>query len=102
MSLSTRLTVAMVMLVLLTVAAVGLLTYRSVEATILPGELERVDAHARGLSAELRAYVRGARADVAAFRAAVALGGLMRANLAGGSDPQGGRTAAQWRDGLAS
>jgi PAS domain S-box-containing protein len=101
MSLSTRLAAAMVFLVLLTVAAVGALTYYSIEASVLPGELDRVESHARAVSAELRAYARGARADITAFRAAVALDGLMRAHLAGGVDPQGGRTEAQWRDGLA-
>jgi len=101
MSLSTRLAAAMVMLVLLTVAAVGVLTYRSVETTVLPGELDRVEAHARTLSTELEAYARGARADIVAFRAAVALEGLIRARVAGGVDPVTGRSEAQWRDGLA-
>jgi PAS domain S-box-containing protein len=102
MSLSIRLTAAMVVLVLLTAAAVGILTYRSVETSLLPGELERVDAHARSLSAELQAYVRNGRADVAAFRSAVALDGMIRAHLAGGTDAHEGRTEAQWRDGLAT
>jgi PAS domain S-box-containing protein len=102
MSLSIRLTAAMVVLVLLTAAAVGVLTYRSVETSLLPGELERVEAHARSLSAELQAYVRNGRADVAAFRSAVALDGLIRARLAGGTDAREGRTEAQWRDGLAN
>ncbi|HLH93184.1 MAG TPA: PAS domain S-box protein [Xanthobacteraceae bacterium] len=101
MSLSTRLAAAIVILVLLTVATVGVLTYRTVEATVLPGELDRVDAHARALSIELRAYARGARADITAFRSAVALEGLIRAAVAGGIDPRDGRSEAQWRDGLA-
>ena len=102
MRLSTRLAVAMVMLVLLTAAAVGVLTYRTVETTILPGELGRVDSHARALAAELQAYVRGARADVLSFRAAVALDGIVRAHLAGGVDPRDGHTETQWRDGFAA
>src|SRR5580704_11296330 len=101
MSLSTRLAAAMVVLVLLTVAAVGVLIYRGVETSVLPGELDRVEAHARALSTELQAYARSARADITAFRAAVALDGLIRAHLAGGVDPHDGRTEAQWRDGLA-
>ena len=101
MSLSTRLAGAIVILVLVTVAAVGFLTYRAVEATVLPGELDRVDAHARALSTELRAYARGARADITAFRSDVALQGLIRAAVAGGVDPSTGRTEAQWRDGAA-
>src|ERR1700742_2662874 len=101
MSLSTRLGAAMVLLVLLTVAVAGVLTYRGIEASVLPGELERVETHARAVSAELRGYARSSRADITAFRSAVALQGLIRAHLAGGVDPQGNRTEAQWRDGLA-
>src|SRR5580658_6261444 len=100
MSLSTRLAAAMVVLVLLTVAAVGVLTYRSLETTVMPGELDRVEAHARALSTELQAYARAARADIVAFRASVALEGLIRAHVAGGVDPRDGRSEAQWRDGL--
>src|ERR1700722_4928529 len=101
MNLSTRLAAAMVVLVLLTVAAVGVLTYRGVETAVLPGEIDRVGAHARALSTELQAYARGARADIVAFRAAVALAGLIRAHVAGGVDPGDGRREAQWRDDLA-
>ncbi len=102
MRLSTRLTLAMVALVLLTAAAIGFLTYRSVETVILPGELERVDKDARTLARELESYLRRARADIVGFRAAVALGGLVRADLAGGVDPRDGTPAARWRDGLAA
>ena len=92
----------MVLLVLLTVAAAGVLTYRSIERAILPGELDRVDSSAHALSAQLTSYVGGARADVLTFRAAATLNGMMRASLAGGVDPADGRTEAQWRDGLAA
>ena len=102
MSLSTRLISAMVVLVLLTAAAAGVFTYRSVESTILPSELDRVQTRASILASDLQAYVRGARADIAAFRAAVALEGLMHARLAGGTDPRSGRSEAEWRDGLAN
>jgi PAS domain S-box-containing protein len=101
MSLSTRLTAAMVILVLLTVAAVGALTYRAIETRLLPGELDRVEAHAKTLADELGDYVGGARADVETLRSAVALDGLIRAHAAGGTDTRDGRTEAQWRDWLA-
>ena len=39
MSLSTRLTTAMVLLVVLTASAVGYLSYRNIEAAFLPAEL---------------------------------------------------------------
>jgi PAS domain S-box-containing protein len=92
----------MVAIVLLTVAAVGILTYSSVATAILPGELNRVETHAWFLSAQLESYVRGARADVLVFRSAVALDGIIRASLAGGTDPRDGTSEAQWRDRLAS
>ncbi|HEY2137305.1 MAG TPA: PAS domain S-box protein [Xanthobacteraceae bacterium] len=102
MNLSTRLTVAMVALVLLTAGAIGLLTYRTVETTILPGELDRIATHARFVAAELQSTTGGARADVVGFRAAVALAGIVRANLAGGTDPRDGTSEARWRKELAA
>jgi PAS domain S-box-containing protein len=101
MRLSTRLALAMVTLVLLTVAAVGLLTYRSMETAILPGELDRVETHADALASELEAYVESARADVLTFRAATSVDGIVQASRAGGVDPRDGRPETYWRDRLA-
>jgi hypothetical protein len=102
MRLSTRLTVAMVALVLLTAAAVGYLTERNIEAIALPRGLERIDSRARVLAAELEAGFRGARADVVGFGSAVAAEGIVRSRLAGGIDPIGGTTEAVWRTRMAS
>jgi PAS domain S-box-containing protein len=85
MQLSSRLTAAMVGLVLLVAVAVGALTYRSVETALLPGAFDDVAMHVRLVAAELKAHVRNARADAAAFRA----GGNVRAIVgasAGGLD----------------
>ncbi len=102
MRLSTRLTIATVALVLVSVATVGVVTYRNVETTILAAESDRVGQHVRLLAAELETRVRNARADAVAFRSAVALAGIIRANLAGGVDPIDGTTEAQWRERFAS
>jgi PAS domain S-box-containing protein len=102
MTLSTRLTVAMVALVLLTAAAVGYLTYRNVEAFALPRGLDRIDTRTRILAAELEAGVRAARADVVGFASAVAVEGIIRSRLAGGIDPIGGTSEAVWRARMAS
>jgi PAS domain S-box-containing protein len=67
MKLSTRLTVAMVALVLFTAGATGILIYRNVLGVALPRSLERLGAHVQLLATELEAVVRGARADVLAF-----------------------------------
>lgn len=101
MSLFIRLVIAMVALVLLTAASVGVLAYRNLEEAILPRALERIETHTRLLASELESYVRSARADVLGFRSAVALEGIMRAQLAGGIDPLGGTTEAAWRERMA-
>src|SRR5262245_45825588 len=64
MRLSTRLTVAMVVLVVLTAAAVELMINRSIEERALPHELDVIRTHARLLATELDGSVRGARTDV--------------------------------------
>src|SRR5262249_53706179 len=66
MKLSTRLTLAMVALVLFTTAATGILGYRNLLSVALPRSLERLGGHVQLLPTELEAVVRGARADVLA------------------------------------
>jgi PAS domain S-box-containing protein len=65
--LSTRLTMAMVALVLFAIAVTGILTYRNLLDVAVPRSLERLDGHVQLLAAELQAVVRAARADVLAF-----------------------------------
>ena len=67
MKLSTRLTMAMVALVLFAIGVTGILTYRNLLDVAVPRSLERLDAHVQLLAAELQAVVRAARADVLAF-----------------------------------
>jgi hypothetical protein len=73
MGLSSRLTIAMVALVLLTATAIGALTYRNVMAIALPRGLDRIDTHARVVATVLEASIRAARADVIGFHAASAI-----------------------------
>jgi PAS domain S-box-containing protein len=82
MKLSTRLTVAMVALVLLTAAAIGALNYRNVTAAALPRALDRIETHVQLIAAELEASVRGTRADVTTQGRAV--DGVVSANIPGG------------------
>ncbi len=103
MTLTTRLAIAMVLLVAIAVSAVGWLSYRSLEQALLPRVLDRIETHSRLVAADLESYVRGARGDIASFRAAAAVNGLMRARLAGGIDPIDGvsektmaRAARKW------
>jgi PAS domain S-box-containing protein len=97
MRLSTRLTIAMVTLVLLATIAVGVLTYRNIALFALPRALDRIDTHAELLASELAASVRGARADVLGFRAAVAVNDIMTAALARDTDPAAAATEGELR-----
>src|SRR5262249_34282951 len=67
MKLSTRLTIAMVALVLVTFGVTGALTYRNLLSIAVPRSLERLGGHGQLLATELGAVVRGARADVLGF-----------------------------------
>jgi PAS domain S-box-containing protein len=97
MRLSTRLTVAMVALVLLATTAVGVLSYRNISAFVLPQAFDRLAAHADLLGTELAASVRGARADVVGFRSSVAVADIMTAHLNRGTDPAAAAAEADLR-----
>src|SRR5262245_36572588 len=102
MKLSSRLTLAMVGLVVVTAVAVGWVTYRNLEAVVLPRALERVENRVRLLASQLAGYVRSARADIPGFQSAVALQGIVRARLAGGIDPIDGTSEQAWRRRMAA
>ena len=102
MKLSTRMTLAMVALALLTAVAVGGLTYRNLKAVMLPRAFTRSQLDLQLLTTELSSYAGGARQDITGFRTAVALKGIVRAHLAGGIDPVDGTTEAVWRQRMAS
>jgi PAS domain S-box-containing protein len=101
MKLSARIMTAMLALVLLTSSAVGLLTYRNLEAAILPTEFDRLESHTQTLTAELSSYVDRARADVLMMANTPAVAGIIRARAAGGIDPRDGSSDAVWRERLA-
>jgi PAS domain S-box-containing protein len=98
MTLATRLAIAMVLLVAIAVSAVGWLSYRSLEQALLPRILDRIETHSRLVASDLESYVAGARGDIAGFRSAAALNGLMRAHLAGGIDRTDGVSESTWRE----
>jgi PAS domain S-box-containing protein len=102
MTLTTRLAIAMILLVAIAVSAVGWLSYRSLEQAILPRVLDRIETHSKLVASDLQSHVRGARGDVAGFRSAVALNGLIRAHQAGGIDPVDGLSETTWRERIAT
>jgi PAS domain S-box-containing protein len=101
MTLTTRLAIAMIALVAVAVSTVGWLSYRSVEQTIPPRVLDRTETHSRLVASDLQSYVSGARGDIASFRSAAALNGLIRARLAGGIDPIDGLSEETWHGRMA-
>jgi PAS domain S-box-containing protein len=102
MTLTTRLAVAMILLVAIAVFAVGWLGYRSLERALLPRALDRIEAHSRLMATELESYVGGARNDLASYRAAPSLATLIRTTIAGGVDPREGLSAQSWRERVAA
>jgi PAS domain S-box-containing protein len=99
MKLSTRLTVAMVSLVLLTAATVGFLIDRNIEGRAVPRALDRLDTHSQLLAFELEASVRPAVSDVQTQGHVV--NELIRARLHDDGQ-QDDRSELQWRERLAS
>jgi PAS domain S-box-containing protein len=81
MKLSTRMAFAMVALVLLTTAVLGLLTYRNIVTLVLPRALDRMETHARLTAMVLEASLRGARADAIGLQTAIGVHDLMLGHL---------------------
>ncbi|MHC2623790.1 PAS domain S-box-containing protein [Bradyrhizobium huanghuaihaiense] len=102
MTLATRLAIAMILLVAVTVAAVGWLGYRNTTQAVIPRVLERVEAQSRLLATNLESYVAGARGDLTGYRSAAAINGLIRAHLGGGIDASDGVSEQTWRDRIAA
>ena len=102
MTLTTRLAIAMIALVAIAVSAVGWLSYRSLEQALLQRARDRIETHSRQVATDLEYYAASATGDVAGFRSAVALQGLVRARRAGGIDPVDGVSYQIWRDRIAS
>ena len=100
MTLATRLAIAMVLLVAIAVSAVGWLSYRSLEQTLLPRVLDRIETHSRLVAADLQSHVLGARSDVVTFRFHAAVNGMVLAHFNGGIDPVDHVSESAWRERL--
>lgn len=55
MRLTTRLAIAMILLVAIAVTAVGWLSYRNLEQALLPRLVDRIETHSRLVAAKLEA-----------------------------------------------
>ena len=100
MTLTTRLAIAMILLVAIAVSAVGWLSYRSLEQALLPGVLDRIETHSKLVAADLQSYVLGTRADVSTFSAHAAAHGIVAAHFNGGIDPVDHMSEQAWRERL--
>jgi signal transduction histidine kinase/ActR/RegA family two-component response regulator/HAMP domain-containing protein len=101
MSLSTRLTIAIVALVVVTAGTVGFLSYRNVAAVAIPRNLVRLDAQARALAVDLANIAGNAHADLKGFRHVVALEEIVALSRDPSNQRAGGPTLAEWRARLA-
>ena len=90
----------MIALVAIAISAVGWLSYRNVERTVLPRVLDRIEAQSRLAANEIESHVQAGRGDIAAFQDLAAVTGLVRARLNGGIDPVDHTTEAAWRERL--
>ncbi|WFU72955.1 PAS domain S-box protein [Bradyrhizobium sp. CB2312] len=102
MTLATRLAITMILLVAVTVAAVGWLGYRNITQAVIPRVLERVEAQSRLLATNLESYVSGVRGDLIGYRSAAAINGLIRAHIGGGTDAFDGVSEQIWRERIAT
>ena len=101
MRLSTRLAIAMVGLVLFTALAVVVLSYRNLEAEIVPRALEVIEGRTRLLADKFAEHTQRAIDDLPGLRATAALSGILRARASGGVDPVDGVTEETWRQRVA-
>src|SRR3954447_16489779 len=102
MTLATRLAIAMILLVAVTVAAVGWLGYRNITQAVIPRVLERIEAQSDLLATHLESYVAGAGGDLLGYRSAAAINGLIRAHVGGGIDAVDGVSVQTWRERIAT
>jgi PAS domain S-box-containing protein len=100
-TLTTRLAIAMILLVAAVTFSVGWFSYRSLERVMPPRVLDRIETHARLVAAEIESYVASARTDVASFHDAPGFIALIRATRSGGVDPDGVPVDV-WRERIAS
>jgi len=96
MRLSVRLTLAMTVLVLCAVAAVGLLGYYNVGRAVVPTGLVRLAGQAKARLGAIETIFRTLRSDILSMSSLPAHQAVMRASLNGDVDPETGGSAQQW------
>lgn len=97
MTFSTRVTIAIVAVTLVTAGAGGVFTYFNLESTLHPVMLQQMAIRNGQLTNAVDASIRAAQSDVLAIISSQPLNGLMSAILSGGVDSTHGVTSGDWR-----
>ena len=97
MTLTSRLAIAMTLLVAVAVSAVGWVSYRNLEQALLPRILVRIETNGKLAASDLKAYVRDACADVLTFSSRAVVHGMVTAHVNGGIDPVDHIAERTWR-----
>ncbi len=92
----------MILMVATAVFSVGWYSNRRLEQVIPRRVLDRIETHAKLAAAGFESYVSGVGNDVASYRAAPGVIGLIRARRSGGIDPADGTPEKTWRERIAS
>ncbi|SON56088.1 Phytochrome-like protein cph1 [Hartmannibacter diazotrophicus] len=101
MGLWWRLTAAMAMLVVITAGIIGFIGFRTLESTVYPRALARLNDQARFIAGNLDMAAEQARGDILAKATTPAVAGIVRASANGGIDPETGHSLDTWRRMLA-
>ena len=99
MTLSSRLSIAMVTITLLAAAAVGSLVYTRLEATLRPTMFQQLTVYSAEMADQVVASVQAAKADARAIAQMESVRALARA--ADGTASDGGRPSSYWKDRIA-
>lgn len=100
MKLHTRIGIANVALVVLATVGVAVLTYLSIERSLVSAELNSLEESADQVVQRFMDQIESTRDEVVALSVTPPVQGLIRARQAGGVDPNGGSTEQQWKDRL--
>ena len=102
MSLWRRLVLATAALIIATAAVVGVLSFFSLRAVVVPRVLEQMELHLRVASYPLPTIVEAAANDLLIVGSGSSIKGIIRASRNDGVDPAGNVPIETWRERLAS
>jgi hypothetical protein len=96
MKLSTRLSIAIVLLVLVITCILSVITYRNYTEIAIPRALDRVETHARLNASKLEATLDRVREDINGLRASATMAELIVAKVSSENNRSARDGAAEW------